>query len=103
MAKPDAFGSKKQAESLTPNPKPSAQEVEDFHSNADTDVRPEAIHHTLGSSPSQASPGNHTHNGSDSPLLLDGIQITGSRSDGSAVASIIAGMVRLGAKDTSTP
>lgn len=103
MAKPEMFGSKKQADALTPNPKPTAQEVEDFHSNADTDVRPEAIHHTLGPSPTQAAPGNHVHNGSDSPLLLEGIQIVGSRGGNAALASVIAALVKLGAKDTSTP
>lgn len=102
MAKTELFGSKKQADALTPNSKPNAQEVEDFHSNADTDVRPEAIHHTLGSSPNQASPGNHVHNGSDAPLLLEGVQLTGSRGGNAAVASIISALVKLGATDTTT-
>jgi hypothetical protein len=36
------------------------------HLNADTDMSITAIHHTLGSSPTQASPGSHVHDGSDS-------------------------------------
>lgn len=99
----ELFGSKKQADTLTPNPKPPAQEVEDFHSNADTDVRQEAIHHTLGPSPTQAAAGNHTHNGSDSPLLLEGVQLVGSRGGNAALTSVIGALVRLGAKDTTTP
>lgn len=103
MAKtPEQYGSKKQAEALTPNPKPDAQAVEDFHSNADTDVRPESLHHTLGPSPSQAAPGNHTHNGSDSPQLLEGVTLVGSRGGNAALASVISALVKLGAQDTTT-
>lgn len=91
-----------QADSLKPNPKPDAQTVEDFHSNSDLDVRPEAQHHTLGPSPSQAAPGNHTHNGSDSLQLLGGVIIAGSRGGNTALASVIAALVALGAKDTTT-
>jgi hypothetical protein len=52
------------------NPKPPAQAVEDFHTNSDSDARAESQHHTLGPSPSQASPGDHTHDGGDSALIL---------------------------------
>lgn len=31
------------------------------HQNADTDSSPSALHHTLGSGPNQAAPGNHNH------------------------------------------
>jgi hypothetical protein len=46
---------------LTLPNKPSAKEVREFHSNADTDGSAKALHHTLGPGPSQAAPGNHTH------------------------------------------
>lgn len=47
----------------------SAEDVEKLHKNADTDVRKESIHHTLGRRPSQASPGNHVHDGQDSDKI----------------------------------
>ena len=82
----------------------SAEQVEEFHKNADTDVRAESIHHTLGPRPSQAAPGSHKHDGSDSSLLLDGYTIIGSRSSSTSILpSIIAGLVRLGMTDSSTP
>ena len=102
MATPDQYGSKKQAQVLTPNPKPDAQAVEDLHTNSDLDVRPESQHHTLGPSPSQAAAGNHTHDGSDSPQLLTGLTITGSRGGNTALVSVIGALVRLGANDSST-
>ena len=51
-------------------PPPTAEEVEHFHSNADVDTRPEAVHHTLGGAPNQAAAGNHTHDGTDSPSTI---------------------------------
>ena len=92
----------KQASNLTPNPKPDAQVVEDFHTNSDIDVRPEAHHHSLGPSPSQAAAGNHTHNGSDSLQLLGAVTLTGSRGGNAALASVISALVALGAKDVTS-
>ena len=83
--------------------KPSAQQVNEFHTYADTDSTKDAIHHTLGSGQNQAASGSHRHNGSDSPRLWEGKTITGSRSTGAAVASIIALLVEQGATDSSTP
>lgn len=37
----------------------------DAHKYADTDVERSSIHHTLGSSPTQAAPGNHSHTALD--------------------------------------
>lgn len=84
-------------------PTATAEEVERFHMNADTDIRPEALHHTLGSAPGQASPGDHKHDGSDSELLLAGTTLTGSRGGNIALQSVIAALVRLGAQDSTTP
>lgn len=48
---------------------PSPEEVNAFHLNSDKDASPLALHHTLGRGPTQAAPGNHTHNGKDSPFI----------------------------------
>jgi hypothetical protein len=84
-------------------PEPDARAVEKFHRRSDVDSRREAQHHTLGTDPTQSSPGNHTHDGSDSPSILTGTSLTGSRSDGTAVASIIDALVALGATDSTSP
>lgn len=81
---------------------PPAGVVIAYHKNAPVDSRPEDIHHRLGPSPNQASPGNHSHNGSDSVLLLDGVTITGAKAGNTALASVIAALVKLGAKDSTT-
>lgn len=80
----------------------SANEVENDHTNADTDTRAEAIHHTLGPGPSQAAPGNHRHDGGSSSFLWDGATITGSRGGNLAIASIISLLVQKGAVDATT-
>lgn len=82
---------------------PTAEEVDLLHTNADTDVRRESVHHTLGPLPTQAAPGNHRHRGGDSELLISGETVSGSRTDGTAVQSIIQILVALGATDSSTP
>jgi hypothetical protein len=84
------------------NPKPPNQVVDDFHTNSDVDSRAEAQHHTLGPNPNQASPGNHTHDGGDSELLLTNEVITGSRNSDAWRLSVNAILVRLGATDNST-
>lgn len=48
-----------------PEGSPSPQVVKNFHTNADTDSSVFAVHHTLGSKPTQAAPGNHTHEAAD--------------------------------------
>lgn len=81
---------------------PSTEEVRRAHTNADTDGSRQAAHHTLGAKAEQAAPGNHSHDGGTSILLLDGTTISGSRGTSSAVASIIAALVQLGATDATT-
>lgn len=55
---------------LDPRSSPlSSDDVERLHQNADTDVRRESLHHTLGRRPTQASPGNHVHDGYDSEKI----------------------------------
>lgn len=81
----------------------SAENVTKIHQNADTDLQRESIHHTLGPRPTQAAPGDHNHDGSNSVQLLAGQTIVGPRSNSSAILpSIIAALVRLGAVDNST-
>lgn len=83
--------------SLTP------EQVEELHKNDDADVRRESHHHTLGPKGTQAAAGDHTHDGSNSSLLLTGITISGSRSSSaSIIPSIIAALVKLGVTDSST-
>lgn len=84
------------------NPKPPAEVVNDFHTYSDVDARAESQHHTLGASPTQASPGDHTHDGGDSKLLLEGLSITGQRTTDAWALSVNAILVRLGAIDNST-
>jgi hypothetical protein len=84
------------------NPKPPSQVVDDFHENSDVDSRAEAQHHTLGPNPNQAAPGNHTHDGGDSALILEGETISGSRDTDAWRISVNALLVRLGATDNST-
>lgn len=84
-------------------PRATPEEVEDFHQNSDLDSRPEAQHHTLGPGSSQAAAGNHRHDGGDSELLLTGSTLTGSRGGNVALVSVIQALVKLGARDTTTP
>lgn len=85
------------------DPSPSAPVVEKFHKNADTDVRRESIHHTLGPGQAQASPGDHTHDGGTARKLLDGYILTGSKANPTTMwPSIIQCLVRLGADDNTT-
>lgn len=85
-----------------PDPSPPAKVVEEFHKNAAVDTRREDIHHTIGTGPNNAASGDHTHRGGDSVLLLDGVTISGSKGGNIALGSVIAALVQLGAKDSTT-
>lgn len=76
--------------------------VEKIHNFDDVDVRAESHHHTLGGGSTQAAPGGHRHRGGDSQPLLDGTTISGTRGSATAMVSIIAALVALGATDTTT-
>jgi hypothetical protein len=97
-----SYGSDKPDPVKNDDQNPSADEVMNFHTNSDLDTRPESQHHTLGANPAQASPGDHSHDGGTSPLLLPGFTITGSRGGNVALQSVIAALVRLGVNDNST-
>ncbi len=81
---------------------PSAREVTTFHNNADTDLRRESIHHTLGPSVHQAASGGHNHDGNNSAKLLGNVTLVGSRGGNAALTSVIAALVQLGATDSTT-
>ena len=82
--------------------RPDAVSVRELHTNADTDSSPDAIHHTIGPGFHQAASGQHTHDGANSPLLLEGFTISGSKAGNVALASAIAALVKLGATDSTT-
>ncbi len=79
-----------------------AEEVRNFHTNADTDNDKLAIHHTIGVGINQAASGSHNHDGSNSTQLLAGITLSGSKGGNVALASVCAALVALGATDTTT-
>lgn len=83
---------------------PSAREVEALHENSDKDGSHQALHHTLGAGRNQASPGDHSHDGGTSKLLLEGVSIIGSKGDGAALNSVINILVtHFGATDATSP
>lgn len=81
---------------------PSAKDVEQFHTNSDADVRPQSQHHTIGVGPNQAAAGDHNHYDGKSAQLFAGKTITGSKTNGTALASVIQILVDGGAVDAST-
>lgn len=69
----------------------SAEEVNLMHLNADKDAGAGALHHTLGQNSSQASPGNHTHDGRNSKRLKpDYLQFDTTYSGGSIAPGMLA-------------
>lgn len=82
--------------------RPDPISVTEFHTNDDVDTGKDSHHHTLGQGVNQASPGSHTHDGSDSALLLEGFTVTGAKGTAACDASIIALLVKLGASDSTT-
>lgn len=80
-----------------------ARTVQKIHEKDDLDFSKTSHHHTLGPQGNQASPGNHEHDGSSSVQLLGGFSITGTRGTATAVPSMIAALVALGAIDNTTP
>ena len=87
--------------------KPTAKQVTDFHTHADKDGSPQALHHTLGPTANQASPGNHTHDGGASAKLdqlMADITISGSRATAVPLQQLLSALANnFGLKDTTTP
>lgn len=82
--------------------RPNARAVTEFHTNSDVDSHDQAQHHTLGVGVNQAAPGSHTHDGVNSPALLEGMTLSGSRGSSGAMLSIITALVQLGATDETS-
>lgn len=88
---------------------PPSAIVNQLHRNSDKDAQTQAIHHTLGAKRSQASPGDHTHDGGDSIGLADGVVLSGALTLSPTTASV-AGVVKqiaqwlttLGASDATS-
>lgn len=89
---------------------PSAVLVRRNHSKSDVDSSAQGQHHTLGPRANQAASGAHTHDGYGSvaipvanlPKPLLGITISGAKAGNTALASVIAALVTLGATDITT-
>lgn len=88
---------------------PPAKEVTDFHRNSDADRTAEAIHHSLGRSRVQASPGDHNHDGGNSLALFQGTSADSTNFDDdvskesglrSAVKKIVAALATKGANNS---
>lgn len=82
--------------------RPEARDVTEFHTNDDTDISQDSHHHTIGPGVNQAASGAHNHDGNNSPRLLEGVTITGSKGGNTAISSIIAALIQLGATDSTT-
>lgn len=79
------------------------RQVAAFHQNSDLDYSTESQHHSLGLGATQSSPGDHIHDGNSANYLFqNGETIDGKRSDGTALASVIAVLARLGVIDKTT-
>ena len=85
---------------------PTARQVSEFHTKADADASTASMHHTLGISHNQASPGDHSHDGQTSRLVGSGrkITITGSRGGNAALLSLINALKQvIDLTDNTTP
>lgn len=88
--------------SINASDRPAPKVVSEFHTNDDVDSSSDAHHHTLGPGANQASPGYHNHDGSNSVQLLSGVILSGSKTTGAALASVVSALVMLGAQDETT-
>lgn len=74
------------------------RDVANMHRKADTDLRKESLHHTLGLGRNQAFPGDGWSR------ILAGITLTGSKAAYSATreAQVVAALKAMGAADQTT-
>lgn len=68
------------------DPSPSPRTVNFFHTRSDVDSGPSSMHHTLGIGHSQASAGDHSHDGKSSRKIGTGLNLTATGSRGGNVA-----------------
>jgi hypothetical protein len=85
----------------TPEKPPASRYINWFHSQAPYRA-PTDLHHQLGRNSWDAAAGDHTHDGTNSPLILEGLTIEGARNTDAYRQSVNALLVRLGAKDNTT-
>jgi len=85
----------------TPEKPPSSRYLDWFHGQTSY-RRPTDLHHQIGFNSWDASRGDHTHDGTDSSLILDGLTIEGERGTDAYDQSVNALLVRLGATNNST-
>jgi hypothetical protein len=90
------------SENTDHNPSPDPMAVKLFHLYSDVDTEASSQHHTLGAGNNQAAAGSHVHNGSDSPLLFEGVIISGAKGSNTALASVISLLTQQGAVDQTT-
>lgn len=88
--------------SINSNLRPSARMVAEFHTLSDKDSSSDAQHHTIGTGVNQAASGAHNHDGANSRKLLENYTLSGSRTSGAALLSVIQALVQLGATDNTT-
>jgi hypothetical protein len=88
----------------SPDVEPDQRAVLAFHRNDDLDARPESHHHSIGQGRSQASPGNHIHDGTLSSTLLS-TTITGSRANNMAsiMDQLLNELTKIGLTNGTTP
>lgn len=103
----DALGqpTEKQIQSDQSHQGESPETAASAHYRSDVDASQTALHHSLGASRNQASPGNHIHDGTSSPklgtkkfstvvgqegVIVNSLSISGSRGGNAALASLIA-------------
>lgn len=67
--RPDPYGQVNTSDQDRSRMGGSADIANEDHYRADTDSSQRSLHHTLGISRNQASPGSHTHDGLTSPLI----------------------------------
>jgi len=74
------------------------RQVSDIHRKADTDLRPESLHHTLGYSSRQALPGDGVRR------ALRGVKFTGATAtyNQALMKQILAALKSIGADDQTT-
>jgi hypothetical protein len=93
---------KQDGASINSELRPNQRMVNEFHTNDDLNRDAQAHHHSLGIGVNEAASGAHNHDGSNSVQLLAGRTITGSRSSGAALISVITMLTELGAEDSTT-
>ncbi len=78
-----------------PNQEISSRDVERIHARDDLDVSTGSHHHTIGTGPTNASPGNHDHLEKNSKLLEGYLRVRGATYTPPVVTGSIGGNVAL--------